>query len=149
MGLTYRNELSLYCFSFWLIEMLTCEKVEIHITVCMWSHLRPKYPPLSRIWGNKIALLVLDWKIIVYWSDLLNYVDWLYVIWICGFYLDPSESWKPWWHHFIELPASPHLYKPRGSPGFSKYTCIQLSIKVSQSRIPDDRRQGCAFLVLQ
>lgn len=49
----------------------------------------------------------------------------------------------------MELPTSPHLHKPQGSPGFSKYTCIQFSIKVSQSGIPDDRRQWGAFLVLQ
>lgn len=50
---------------------------------------------------------------------------------------------------FMELPTSLHLHKPQGSPGSSKYTRIQFSIKVSQSRIPDDGREGCAFLVLQ
>lgn len=39
---------------------LTCEKVEIHIAGCKWSHLQPKYPPLSHTWENKSVLLVLN-----------------------------------------------------------------------------------------
>lgn len=155
-----RKNLVLYYFSLWHTGTLTCEKVEIHITVCMWSHLQPKYPPLSHNWEKK-RLCYLWWikKTKTFQSN--NQLDsHAYILWVCSKLLaDDVEKYFVPKHHFTQCHSQSLrncdnitfiffflFHKPQGSPGSCEYTQIQFSSKVSQSRIPNDKRQGCAFL---
>lgn len=78
------------------------------------------------------SYLLMMWKCILYLSIiLLSILHSLLETMITSFFID----------------SRPPLHKPQGSPGSSEYTQIQFSIKVSQSRITNDKRQGCAFSV--